>query len=104
MYGIVGVLAALNRLYFSTFEFKRASRFLSRLEITPANLAARLDALFEADEPTATADLERLVSEVGALVSAQFPDINLALEWGGHKTPPGSREPAWNLDEREGSS
>jgi hypothetical protein len=38
---IVGVLAALNRLYFSTFEFKRAGRFLSRLDIAPPDLAAR---------------------------------------------------------------
>jgi nucleotidyltransferase-like protein len=103
VYGMVGVLAALNRLYFSTFEFKRASRFLSRLQVAPPNLAARLNALFEADEPASTADLERLVGEVGALVAARFPDIDLAVEWGGHQTPPGSREHAWNPDEREES-
>ena len=35
VYNIVGVLAALNRLYFSTLEFKRASNFISRLEVAP---------------------------------------------------------------------
>jgi nucleotidyltransferase-like protein len=103
VYSIVGVLAALNRLYFSTFEFKRASKFLARLEVAPPNLAARLDALFEFDEPASTTELERLVGETGSLVSARFPDIDLTLEWGGHQTPPGSREPAWSLKEREGN-
>ncbi len=99
VFSIVAVLAALNRLYFSTFEFKRASKFLSRLEVAPANLAARIDALFESDEPASTAELERLVAETGALVATRFPDIDLTLEWGGNPRPPGSREHPWRLDE-----
>jgi hypothetical protein len=96
-YNLVGVLAALNRTYFSTFEFKRAAKFADGLEVAPPNLAARLEALFESDEPTATTELERLVSETAALVAERFPDINLALEWGGNPTPPGSRESPWSL-------
>jgi hypothetical protein len=95
-YGIVGVLAALNRVYFSTFEFKRATRFLSRLEVAPPNLATRLDSLFERDEAHSTAELERLVAETGRLVSARFPDLDLKLEWDVHQTPPGSRESPWS--------
>jgi predicted nucleotidyltransferase len=94
-YNIIGLLAALNRFYFSTFEFKREHRLLSRLEAAPPNLATRLSALFEADEQGSTAELERLVGEVGALVAKRFPDIELALRWGEHQTPPGSREQAW---------
>jgi hypothetical protein len=94
-YNIVGILAALNGVYFSTFEFKRERRFLSQLQVAPPNLAARLGALFEADEPASTAELERLVSEVGGLVARRFPDLELGLEWGEHQTPPGSREQAW---------
>jgi hypothetical protein len=97
-YSIVAVLAALNRVYFSTFEFKRAHTFLSRLEVAPPNLAARLEALFESDAGAATAELERLVAETGALVSARFPDLDLGLEWGVHQTPPGSRESPWSPD------
>ena len=96
-YSIVGALAALNRVYFSTFEFKRASGFLSRLEVAPPTLAARLDALFESDEAASTAELERLVAETSALVSALFPDLDLSLEWSGNPTPPGSRESPWSL-------
>jgi hypothetical protein len=99
VYGIVGVLAALNRLYFSTFEFKRAGRFLSRLEIVPPNLAERINALFEADEAASTTDLERLVGEVGELVAARFPDLDLTLTWGERETPPGSREVPWRVPE-----
>jgi Nucleotidyltransferase domain len=95
VYSIVGVLAALNRLYFSTFEFKRASKFISRLEVATANLAARLNALFDSDERRSTAELERLVAETQALVAELFPAMDLELEWGGKPTPPGARESPW---------
>jgi predicted nucleotidyltransferase len=94
-YNLVGVLAALNKLYFSKFEFKRSGEFLARLEVAPPDFARRLHALFELDEREATAELERLVAEVGELVAARFPDIDLSLEWGQEPTPPGSREVPW---------
>ena len=94
-YAIVGVLAALNRLYFSTFEFKRASKFISRLEVAPANLAARLSTLFDSDERRSTAELERLVAETQTLVAERLPGIDLALLWSGKPTPPGERESPW---------
>jgi hypothetical protein len=100
-YGIVGVLAALNRLYFSTFEFKRASRFISRLEVAPADLAARLNSLFDSDERRSIAELERLVAETQALVAQRFPDIDLALQWGGKPTPPGERESPWTSHQEQ---
>jgi hypothetical protein len=95
VYAIVGVLAALNRLYFSTLEYKRACRFIARLEVAPVNLAARLESLFETDELRSTAELERLVAETQALVAERFPDIDLELAWGGKPTPPGARESPW---------
>jgi hypothetical protein len=95
VYGIVGTLAALNRVYFSTLEFKRARRFVSEFEIAPPELGARLDALFELDERSATSELERLVAETQALVAARFPDLDLSLEWGGKPTGPGERESSW---------
>jgi len=94
-YNIVGVLAALNRLFFSTLEFKRMSKFTSRLTIAPPNLGDRLEALFSSDERTSTAELEQLVRETKALIADRFPDLDLSIEWGGIPTPPGSREPPW---------
>jgi Nucleotidyltransferase domain len=95
VYKLVAVLAALNGLYFSTFEFKRVGSFVSRLEVAPPDLAARLDLLFELDEPSSTAELERLVEETQVLVAARVPDIDLSLEWSGKPTPPGAREEPW---------
>jgi hypothetical protein len=91
-YNIVGVLAALNSVYFSTFEYKRAHKFLSRMQVAPHNVAERLEALFTSDERAATAELERLVEETRALVAERFADVDLSIEWGGTPTPPGARE------------
>lgn len=93
---LLGVLAALNGIYFSTFELKRVGALASRFEIAPPRLAERLEALFTADAASATADLERLVEETAALVAAEFPDLELELEWAGKPTPPGSRETPWS--------
>jgi len=95
-YSIVGVLAALNRVYFSTIEFKRARTFLARLDVSPPDLADRLELLFAGDERASTDELERLVAETQALVAHQFPDLDLAIEWGGRPTPPGGREAPWS--------
>jgi predicted nucleotidyltransferase len=95
-YAIVGALAALNCVYFSTFEFKRSTRFLSRLELAPSDLAKRLDSLFELSEPESTAELERLVEETQALVAAHLPDVDMSIEWAGRSTNPGEREVPWS--------
>jgi hypothetical protein len=94
-YAIVGVLAALNGLYFSTFEFKRARTFLRRLEVAPASLGERLETLFQSDERCSTAELEHLVAETQAPVVERFPGLDLTLQWGGKPTPPGERESPW---------
>jgi Nucleotidyltransferase domain len=94
-YDLVGVLAALNRIYFSTFEFKRVRSYLSGFELAPPNLFDRLEALFTAEPREATVELERLVDETRALVAERFPDFDLTIEWAGNPTPPGSREQPW---------
>lgn len=101
VYALVGALAALNRIHFSTFEFKRAGAFVSRFEVAPSDLAARLERLFGADERRSTDELERLVAETQALLAERFPDLDLALEWAGTPTPPGARESPWTPNEDE---
>ncbi len=77
---IVGVLAGLNRLYFTTFQFKRMGRFLNQMQIAPPNLAARLEQLFAPvldNEPNKTLDeLEALVAETITLVETYMPAID----------------------------
>ena len=70
---IFGVLAGLNHLYFSSFQFKRMHRFVQQMHIAPANLAARLDELLYADPTIAIAQLKELVQETVALVEQYMP-------------------------------
>jgi hypothetical protein len=43
----LGVLAGVNQVYFSPLQLKRTRRFADELRVAPADLADRLDALFE---------------------------------------------------------
>jgi hypothetical protein len=83
---LVGVLAGLNRLYFTTFQFKRTGRFVNAMTIAPDNLAARLELLFQTDRWQALAELERLVAETVALVEVHMPTVD---------TTPAKRRLGW---------
>lgn len=72
---IIGTLAGLNHLYFTTFQFKRMHKFIDQMEIAPPNLGARLESLFVPGQPSMV-ELEKLVSETVSLVEAHMPDID----------------------------
>jgi hypothetical protein len=96
-FNLLGVLAALNRIYFSTFELKRMRRLVARLEIAPPNLAERIEALFSSDAHAAIAELESLVVDTAALLRKHMPDVDVEAAWrhAGQPKPPGSREQPW---------
>lgn len=73
---LVGVLAGLNRLYFTTFQFKRQERFIGQMGIKPANFAARLEGVFTAELGASLAELEALVGETAALVEQHMPEVD----------------------------
>jgi hypothetical protein len=73
---ILGVLAGLNRLYYSTFQFKRMRRFIAQMPIVPPRLADRLEQLFVLDPPAAIAQLETLVGETVGLVEQHIPQVD----------------------------
>jgi hypothetical protein len=75
-YHILGVLAGLNRVYFSTFQFKRMRQFVGQLPLAPARLADRIEAMLGASLPQATIQLEALVGELVALVEQHMPEID----------------------------
>lgn len=90
---LLGVLAGLNHVYYSTFQFKRAREFISKLPIAPPALADRLEQLFQPDAQSAGAELEQLVRETIELVEVHMPAIDTAalrrrLRW---------RRPAWQI-------
>lgn len=73
---LLGVLSGLNRLYYSTFQFKRMSRFIKQMEILPANLASRLECLFHTEPDIAVNQLEALVQETVDLVEIHMPQVD----------------------------
>jgi hypothetical protein len=85
-YNLLGILAGLNRVYFTTFQFKRMDRFVAQLDLAPADLGRRIEALFHTTPELAASALERLVDETLALVETHMPQID---------TSPGRRRIGW---------
>jgi predicted nucleotidyltransferase len=76
--GILGILAGLNRVYYSPFQFKHQRRFVAALPLAPAALADRLDHLLAAPPAEAIALAEALVREILALTARHLPDADTA--------------------------
>jgi hypothetical protein len=87
-FDLLAVLAALNRLYFTRFQLKRMRKLVARMSLAPPDLANRLERLFDLEE--AGEELERLVAETQALVTAELPDLELRL-----RQPVGARREPW---------
>jgi predicted nucleotidyltransferase len=90
-FNVLGVLAGLNRLYFTRFELKRMRALVAEMELAPPRLAERLESLLRLEASAAAAELGRLVDETRALVAAELPDLELPLEH-----PPGTRQLPWS--------
>lgn len=75
-YNLVAILAGLNRLYFTTFQFKKMRRLLNQMRVKPPELAERLELMFQQEPAIAAASLEGLVTDVVALVDAEMPDVD----------------------------
>jgi nucleotidyltransferase-like protein len=71
-----GMLAGLNRCYFTTFQFKRMHRFAQALPLAPPRLADRVEALLVAPLEQAFAELYALEGEVLALLAAHAPQVD----------------------------
>jgi hypothetical protein len=93
---ILGVLSGLNRLYYSTFQFKRMSRFIEQMEIAPENLASRLEGLFDNEAPIAANQLEALVRETVELVEIYMPQVDTSFA----KQRLGWKHKPWELSNR----
>ena len=75
-YNLIGILAGLNRLYYSLFQFKRMDAFLNRMEIAPPDLSNRLKRLLTSTPPVMVAELKALVNETVDLVECHMPSID----------------------------
>ncbi len=72
---LLGVLAGLNRLYYSTFQFKRMRQFIEQMKIAPENLYMRLESLYHQEPLSAANQLKELVAETVELVELHLPEI-----------------------------
>ena len=75
---LLAVLAGLNGLYFSAFQFKRLHNFAGKMRHAPDQVADRLDELFVLDPVPAGNALEHLVSETVTLVETHLPTVDTA--------------------------
>lgn len=76
---LVGIVAALNRVYFTPFQFKRMSRFTGQFSVAPERFDERLGALFQAPVRDAFLILEKLVEETLDLVDTHMPHIDTTM-------------------------
>ena len=90
---LVAVLAGLNHLYFTTFQFKRQRRFIDQMQIKPANFADRLDNLFRLGLAASLHELEVLVEETVALVETHMPQVDTSAA----KRRVGWRQQPWEM-------
>ena len=68
----------MNRVSYTTFQFKHTSDFLRKLQIAPANLSQRFEAALAAQADEAVALLESLVRDTVEIVERELPQIDLA--------------------------
>ena len=87
MLRLLGVLAALNRVYYSRFHLKRVDELVARFAVAPDRLKARLDALPGLPPREAAEELGALAAETRSLVLAELPELELPFRF-----PPGSRQ------------
>jgi hypothetical protein len=74
---LLGILAGVNRVYYTTFQFKHTSDFLHKLPVAPENLAVRFDAVLAAPADEAVTLLESLVRETVTIVERELPQIDV---------------------------
>ncbi len=96
-FNLLGVLAGLNRMYFTRFQFKRTRTFVASMKIAPVRLAERLESLFRLPPESAAAELGRLVEETGTLVVQELPGFDVGMRF-----PPGTRQQPWSSYLSEG--
>jgi hypothetical protein len=77
-YRLLGMLAAVNRCYYTTFQNKRLRQFAGQLTVRPPDLADRIESLLAAAPAPAARALHALEGEVLALVAQAFPALDLA--------------------------
>lgn len=91
---LLGVLSGLNRVYYTTFQFKRSRKFIEGLHLRPHNLYERFERLFDVDVEAAGRELEDLVESTLALLEQHMPQIDTQAA----RRQIGWRQQPWQLE------
>jgi len=78
---VLAILSAVNRLYFTAFQFKRARAHVARMAIRPERLAERLDLVANAVPSEAARELCTLVQDTKAIVTSEMPKVDVDIAW-----------------------
>jgi hypothetical protein len=78
---VLAVLSAINRLYFTTFQFKRARAHIERMAVRPDQLAESLDVVANAPPSDAAKELKKLFAATKGIVRAEMPDLDVDRPW-----------------------
>ena len=78
MRSLVGILAGLNGVYVAPDKLKRVGAVVGRMELAPADAAARLDALLDLPRERVKPQLDDLVGRTYELVEAHLPEVDTA--------------------------
>ena len=71
---VLGMLAGVNEVYFSTFQLKHTRDLVASFAAAPPDLVARMEAALVAPMDDAVAELQRVVTETLAIVDRALPD------------------------------
>jgi hypothetical protein len=90
---VLGMLAGVNEVYFSTFQLKHARELETALWLRPAALVDRVEAALVAPMVDAALALEQLVDETLAIVGAELPEVEVSAL----RRHVGARAAPWDL-------
>ncbi len=96
-FNLVAILAGLNRLYFTDFQFKRVAYLVDQMQFKPDDLVHRLNQVLRAPAYEGAYVLEQLVADTLDLVDQKFPDIDTAFA----RRRLGWRQEPWHPDDFE---
>ncbi|HXI96032.1 MAG TPA: hypothetical protein VNG04_07885 [Candidatus Acidoferrum sp.] len=78
---VLAVLSAINRLYFTSFQLKRARAHIQLMALRPEHLAESLDLIANARPSEAAEELRKLVEETKTIVRAELPEVDVDRSW-----------------------
>ena len=78
---VLAVLSAINRLYFTSFQFKRARAHIERMPVKPDLMAESLDVIANAPPSVAAEELKRLFAATKRIVRSEIPDLDVDRGW-----------------------